>query len=371
MLTRSELERLAGLKSDDGILSVYLKIDPTLGYDRNQAISNFKGAAKHFLRGSDDRAKEIYERERDRILQHLDAWTPKGRCLVIFSSTPAGIWEELNLDIALPTYVLANRTTHTAILGRLLDEYPRMAVVLLDGEHARIYLGEQRQQEAGAEITSDIPGWHDQGGWSQARYQRHIEFHHERHLKKVADQLKDIYYSKPFDRLVLVGVTEAVDELREMLSDPIARRFIGSFGADFKQQTDDEILQKAGELRTEALRREEVELVQKIVNAAQAGGKGVVGIEDTLRMIYEGRTEILARIAGITSEGSVCEECDYASSERFEKCPVCSGPAEQVEDVLGYAVEQAFLKGATINTIMDDASEMLTAHGGLGAVLRY
>lgn len=371
MLSRSELERLAALKSDEGILSVYIRIDPNLGYDRGQVSAAFKGATKRFLRTADDRSRQIFEREKNRVQKHLDNSATKGRALVIFTSEPAGIWEVLNLDVALPTAILANRTTYTAMLTRLLDEYPRMAVALLDGEEARIYLGEQRERTKDAEITSDIPGRHEQGGWAQARYQRHIEFHHARHLKKVADALKDVYYTKPFDRLVLVGVDSAIDELREMLPDPIATRLIGHFGIDFKQHSDDDILQRASELRTDTLRREEVALVQQIADAAGAGGKGLVGLEDTIRAIHDGRVEILARVAGITAQGSACENCEYFSSEPFGKCPVCDGPAEQLEDIAGFAAEQAFLKGAKVNTVLDEAGGMLTARGGLGAILRY
>lgn len=371
MLSRPELERVAALRSDEGILSVYIKVDPQLGYDRGQAASKFKGASKRFQRSADEKAKEIYEREAERVLKYVENWSPSGRGLVIFSSTPSDIWEVFTLDVMLPTSVQANSTTHTSMLSRLLDDYPRMAVVLLDGEDARIYVGEQRQTEQDAEITSDIPGWHDQGGWSQARYQRHIEFHHERHLKKVADELKDLYYSKPFDRLVFVGVDQHVDELLDMLSDPIAKRFIGHFGADFKQQTDDEILQRASELRTDVLRKEEVDLVRRIVDAAESGGRGVSGLEETIQAVYEGRVETLVRVAGVIAEGSTCEHCEYLTAEQFEACPVCGGSAEHLDDVAGFAAEQAFLKGAKINTVMEEAAEMLTARGGLGAVLRY
>ncbi len=37
--------------------------------------------------------------------------------------------------------------------------------------------------------TADVPGRHDQGGWSQARYERHIENIVDRHLREVADAL--------------------------------------------------------------------------------------------------------------------------------------------------------------------------------------
>ncbi|MFQ5471720.1 MAG: VLRF1 family aeRF1-type release factor [Dehalococcoidia bacterium] len=371
MISRPELERLAALESEHGILSVYIKIDPTLGYDRGQAVSKFKGASKRFSRTADPRAREIFDREEDRVRKYVDSWTPRGRTLAIFSSTPSNIWEVVNVGVALPTSIFANRTTQTAMLSRLLDEYPRMAVVLLDGERARIYLGEQRQREQDAAISSEIPGSHAQGGWAQARFQRHVEFHQARHLKKVVEELQRISNAKPFDRMVIVGVDEAVDEFRAMLSDPLARRVIGHFGADFKQESDDDIMKRASQLRTSVLRRAEVEIVDRIVDAAGSGGKGVTGLEDTIRAVQDGRVEILAIVEGEPTAGSLCEDCEYLSSKKFQRCPACEGQAEQLADVVGYAAELAFLRGAHINTVFEDASTKLLEHGGIGAVLRY
>ncbi len=371
MISRPELERLAALESEHGILSVYLKIDPALGYDRGQATSKFKGASKRFFRTANPQAKEIFDREEGRIRKYVDSWAPQGRTLAIFSSTPPDIWEVVNVDVALSTSIFANRTTHTAMLSRLLDEYPRMAVVLLDGERARIYLGEQRERQRGAAISSEIPGSHAQGGWAQARYQRHIEFHQSKHLKKVVDELQKISNSKPFDRIVLVGVDEAVDEFRAILSDPLSRSVIGHFGADFKQESDDEILKRASQLRTDVLRRAETELVDRIVDAAESGGKGSTGLEETIRAVQDGRVEILAMAEGDPSPGSVCEDCEYLSSARFDRCPACEGRAEQLADVAGYAAELAFLRGAHIDTVFEGAGEKLIGHGGIGAILRY
>jgi len=371
MISRPELERLAALESKHGILSVYLKIDPALGYVRGQAASKFKGASKRFFRTAKPQAKEIFDREEGRVRKYVDSWAPQGRTLAIFSSTPSDVWEVVNVDVALPTSIFASRTTHTALLSRLLDEYPRMAVVLLEGERARIYLGEQRERELGAAIRSEIPGSHRQGGWAQARYQRHIEFHQSKHFRKVVDELQQISSLKPFDRLVLVGADEAVSELREMLSDPLSRRVIGHFGADFKQESDDGILKRAGQLRADVLRRAETELVDCIIDATESGGKGSTGLEETIRAVQDGRVEIFVMAESDPSPGSVCEDCEYLSSERFDSCPACEGRAEQLADVAGYAAELAFLRGAHIDTVFAEAGEKLLRHGGIGASLRY
>jgi hypothetical protein len=46
MISHQEIERLANLKSDHGILTAYLRIDPRLRFVRQQAAAQFKGALK-------------------------------------------------------------------------------------------------------------------------------------------------------------------------------------------------------------------------------------------------------------------------------------------------------------------------------------
>src|SRR3990172_9684246 len=41
------LQDLAAYRSDEGILSVYLRVDPKLMYDRRHPLSEFKAALKH------------------------------------------------------------------------------------------------------------------------------------------------------------------------------------------------------------------------------------------------------------------------------------------------------------------------------------
>ena len=43
---------------------------------------------------------------------------------------------------------------------------------LVNRKLARILRGSRERLEEVAYITDDVHGWHDQGGWSQARYQR-------------------------------------------------------------------------------------------------------------------------------------------------------------------------------------------------------
>jgi peptide chain release factor subunit 1 len=371
-ITRQEIERLAQLRAEAGILSASIKIDPRLGYERNQPDQKFKGAYSRFLRTADEVARGVAERERDRVLEFLRGWQPRGRGLVIYSSTPAGIWEVHPLRVMVPTWVSVANTPDTAFLARVLNEYPRMAVVMLDGGDARIYLAEQGSDREVDELDVELPNRHDQGGWSQARYARHVEFHRSAHLREVADRLQDVYYERPFDRLVLVGVDEPVKEFESLLADPIRRRLIGHINVDFKQENDDQIIERVQELNREHERKAEEELVTRIQGFADAGGRGTLGLDDTLMAIVEGRAQEVAIAEGMTQDGSVCLNCDYLSAHKFERCPVCSSSeVEDLPDIVERAIECAHIKGATVNEVFGGGRESLLARGGIGAVLRY
>jgi peptide chain release factor subunit 1 len=372
MLSHEELTRLAALNSEQGVLSAYIKVDPQLMYDRSHPLAQFKGAVKRFTRRANDaRRLATLEREKEKVLRFLEGWEPGGRGLVIFSSQPDEIWEVLSLGVPVPSFVDADTTTNTAILARLLDEFPRFVVALVQRDRARIYVAEQRTVREEAGIASDVPGRHDQGGWAQARFQRHIEFHVLEHLRRVADELEQLYHYRPFNRLAVGGTEEAVNELLKTLPQQLSRRVIGTFAVDFKHETEEAMLERARQVREEDERRSERELVERVVDAAKSGGHGVLGIEETVRAVRDGRVHTLLVAEGVTKEGAACLSCDYFATKEFRRCPVCGGAAEPAYDIVDRAVERAYLAGAHLEIVFGEARRWLLAQGGLAAVLRY
>lgn len=370
-ITRSQVANLAARRAEERILSVYIKVDPVLGYDVGQPEAKFKGALRRFARGAEEVDRVVLEREQDKVLDYLKSWKPHGRGLAIFSSQPAGIWETFELPVLVPSFVAVAQAPQTELLAQLLEDLPRLAVALLDGSSARIYLGEQADWERDATITSEIPGRHDQGGWSQARFQRHIEFHEMQHLKKVARELETLYQDAPFKALVIAGVAEAAAELEELLSKPVLGRLAGRVSADFKQEPDSQILDQALRLVAEADLLAQEELVQRIVDSAEAGGRGAIGLQNTLEAVVEGKVDTLAVAEGVAMEGAACPRCDYFAAEPFQECPVCSATGERIDDIVDYAVERTIRGGGRVKFVSGKAREWLLARGGVGAVLRY
>lgn len=372
MIDHKEIERLGRIRTEEGVVSASVKIDPRLGYERGQPAMKFKGAYARAARVADDGDLAVLEREHDRVLDFLKDYAPRGRGVIIYSSTPDDIWEVYPLDVMVPSLVSVGSSPNTALLAQVMEEYPRMAVVMLDGGEARIYAAEQGSDSEADRESTELPGRHAQGGWAQARFERHVEFHHAMHLKSVVEKLEGMYQERPFDRLVIVGVERAAKEFEALLPEGTRRRLIGRLTADFKQEGDNEILDRARALREEDERASELALVERIRELAGAEGRGTLGIDETLQALTEGRVDTLVVAEGATREGTACLNCDYFAAQRFSQCPACAqSDVEELPDAIEQAIEYAIANGSHVNVVFGGAREMLLSRGGIGALLRY
>ncbi|MGH7826295.1 MAG: Vms1/Ankzf1 family peptidyl-tRNA hydrolase [Candidatus Binatia bacterium] len=372
LISRDEIARLGQLTSDHGIISAYIKIDPKFRHFRTHHLTQFKSAMKLAERRlQSSRWLDALRRESDNVLEFLDRWTPHGRGLVIFSSLPGEIWQQFELEVAVPSFVDIDTTTKTGILTRLVDEYPRLAVVVVQRDAATIYISEQRIVEQAEKLKSIVPGQHRQGGTAQARFERHIEFHASEHLKRIVDEVKALNESRPFRWLVVGGAERSVNELLAALPESIANKNIGTFPVDFKHETEDAILARARALAEQNERKTELQLVQQVLEATEAGDRGATGRVDTLQAVSEERVHTLVVSEGLSINGSACEQCGHFDAKEFDSCPRC-GAESAKRDITDRVLEKAFLTGAHVETIYGEARERLTNEGsGLGALLRY
>src|SRR5438105_1138941 len=68
-----------------------------------------------------------------------------------------------------------------------------------------------------ASLVDDVHGWHDQGGWSQARYQRGIAKEAHDHIKHAADELFKRFKSGAVQRLIIGTPQELRGEIEASL----------------------------------------------------------------------------------------------------------------------------------------------------------
>lgn len=370
MKTTPQLTPLLGFDAGaDLVLSVYLNLTPERQIGRT-AILAFDDLVRKLADGLEATARAALDREAARVRAFLEGG-PRGRGLAVFSSTPAELWQVWSLPVLVAEGAYLGRRPYLRPLLDVLDEYERYAVALVDKEKARLFIVELGEIEEQEQVYDVVPGKHDQGGWSQANYQRHHEAHVYWHLKRVADELALLARRRPFERLVLAGPEEATAELERILPRQLRVRLVGRIPAELFA-SEQEILTRVQEVEREVERSVEERLVTEVIETAAAGGPATHGLGPTLEAVWLGRVHLLLVAEDRRAPGSECLACGRLAAETPPLCPACGGQVRTLEDVVERAMERTLEEGGRIEVVRDAPADRLRALGeGIGAILRY
>jgi peptide chain release factor subunit 1 len=292
------------------------------------------------------------------------------RGLALFSCSGAGLWADVELSQPFRDGVRVGPRPHLLPLEAVLEMAETFCTVLVDRERARIFLSSLGEIEEVSRLLDDVPGQHDQGGWAQARLQRHIEDHVQRHLKHVAETLLRIQRSRPFDHLVLAGPEESVAEFERDLHDYARRRILGRISLPMTASAED-VLERILGLEAELERRREGRAVERLLSEAASGtGRAVTGMEETLVALEANRAELLVVAENLRAAGVRCERCGHRAPGGPDRpCGSCGGPVVEVPDMVEEAVELALRARCRVESVAD--GERLAEVGGVGALLRF
>ena len=103
----------------------------------------------------------------------------------------------------MPDRCVVNHRPYVLPMLRLVDEGKRYCIVVADKARARVFTMYQGEISERTEILDVVPGWHKQGGFAQARFQRHIKDAANKHLKHVADTVFEFYKGEGFGHLAI------------------------------------------------------------------------------------------------------------------------------------------------------------------------
>jgi peptide chain release factor subunit 1 len=371
-LDRRLLRELADWSTDGfPVTSVYLDVDGRryprradyeLRLDHLLQKTETGASGKEQRRSMEADADQVRRFVRDRFERHGT------RGLALFSCSGAGLWEEVTLPQRIRDRVVVAPRPHLLPLEALLESYETFCTVLVDREKARIFLTVGGQIEEVSEILDEVPGWHDQGGWAQARLQRHIKDHVQRHLKNVSEALLRQYKRQRFDHLIVAGPEEVVAELERELHDYVRRTVVARLTLPIVAPATD-VLERTLAIEDELQTRREAEAVARLASEMRsATGRAVAGLDDTLLTLESGRVETLIVAFGLEASGVRCTSCGHLATGG-SRCSVCGGDVEEAPDLIEEAVESALRQRCRVETVQDAPD--LTALGGIGALLRF
>jgi len=371
MLNRDELKEIAMLQGNGGyFVSLYLNVGPGT---KGDYVIHFKNMIKNILEETD---KKILKRVKDDI-EKLEAFVISNKRefrngLAIIASSEKSFWKEYHLAVPVKNRIAVEKTPYIQPLLDILDNYKQYAVILVDKETARLFLVHLGEIEEYGEVhTPDVPGKHKRGGWftlSGNRFERHIDYHVSLHIKDVLKKLEPFLSSLRIERIIAGGSDDAVAKLREMLPKAVVERIIGTFRAEMFANVND-VFEKVKPAINEYESAEKKAVVSELLTAAAKGKNAVVGTENVLSALQEGRVMKLVFVKSFEDSGYACGNCRHLSKQKTPACPYCKGVMEEVNYLIDLAAQKAVEKGAVIEVITD--SKELSDAGGIGALLRF
>src|SRR3954452_5358218 len=195
-ITQARLRALSAVHPQQGrVLSVFLNLDPTqfaTPAARSSAITSVMTAAAHKVEEGDGLSHEERMALRDdvervrEVLAGSDIAHNGTRAVAIYACGPEGLLEVVRLRRPVDNRVVLDRTACVEPL--VMQGTDEMWMVLLTNRRAaRLFFGPGDALEETDRFVDDVHSQHEQGGWSQMRYQRSVEKEVSDHLTNAAE----------------------------------------------------------------------------------------------------------------------------------------------------------------------------------------
>jgi peptide chain release factor subunit 1 len=369
---RDKLRRLAELRLDRPVvLSLYLNLDPSQFATppaRKTAVRSLVDEADRRVRegnglSHEDRMGLRASLERATAFLENDLPSDGAHALALFSSEAANLFEAVKLPRSVPNRVAIGRSPLVGPLARIARR-ERWCVTLVNRRDARIFRGGPDGLREVERIHDDVSGQHDQGGWSQSRYQRGIEKEKDDHLKVTCDALLRHFKRQPFQRLIVGGPREVVTDLEQKLHHYLSERLGGRIEVDVEHSSADQVLDAARPLIEQLEQQREHEAIERL------GERGACGLENVLPPLNERRVELLIldeQFGGVT--GVQCLDCGWLGLEG-DTCPADGSETVQLEDLTEAMIELSVQQSADLLAVHHER-DALEHYGGAAALLRF
>lgn len=382
MTLNDQLEKLAAFGPVPyPVISLYLNTQPgQTGRDQHQTFvrKEFASRSRTYPPSSPDR--DSLEQDLERINRYLETeLQPSANGVAIFACAAGELFETVQLGAPIEEHWLSiSDQPHLYPLARLESQYPRYAAVLADTNNARILVVATGEVVAEREVKGIKTKRSSQGGWSQARFQRHIENFHLQHAKEVVDALERIVQREGIQQIIVAGDEVITPLLREQMPKHLADKIVDHVRIETSAPIDD-VLKTTLAAMKRLNERTDKEKVEAVVGAFRAGGLGVVGPENTFDALVKGQVEELlvaanvramhgtsaSRVLAAANDAGLVTEPVVDTSSAGEAAAIDPQVIRLVDELITKATQT----GARITFIEDES--LLSRYGGVAALLRF
>jgi Bacterial archaeo-eukaryotic release factor family 10 len=346
---RALMRRLAEVESTEApILSIYADVRPEAHGERPAARPQLITVRQRLdsiqaTLDSHTPARDSFDADRARIDGLLEsADVAEGGGMAVFACEATGLWETVEAATAFETQVSAGPTVDLFQLARLLDDSTSAVVAIVDSNTCRLFVTRRGTlvERPGPDEPPDEHRRHDQGGWSQARYQRHIDMQDKRFAKEAAAAIDRLVDRERATHVILAGDERTTPVLEAELPERV-RPLVELVTHLPMRSSADEVREEIVPILAALEESDATAVADRAIAGSRAGDLGVVGIDATMAALENGQVDEL----------------------------VVDETAQIDDDFRSELVRQASLTDARVEVVHEH--DALLRFEGVGATLRY
>lgn len=376
-LSVEDLRELAGFRAENGCaVSLYVDLDPSDSPTPGALESRVNSLLSAAERKLEERRSRLPRAQREALQGDIDritAWFDDGfdrggaRGVAVFAAGLDNFWSTLSLAEPVRDEVKIAGELYLAPLARVVGRSEVLLVAAVGRERGEVFRLRAGQLVEIADESEEVPGRHDQGGWSQGRFERHVDELVERHWRRVGGRLDSCLRKLPGAHVVLVGAEDMRSDFEEVLSTETRGRLVGWATAEAHAdatQLVDSVRPVVDGWRT----AKEGAVLERWREEAGRKGRAATGWEQTLEAASDGRVELLLVQDGVDKPAHQCPACGRAQLTDGS-CPLDGTTMEGHEDGLDLALHQTLVHGGSVHVVRD--RQDLEPVGGVAALLRF
>jgi peptide chain release factor subunit 1 len=258
------------------------------------------------------------------------------------------------------------RQPHLYPLAKISSQYRRYACLIADTHAARIYVFGTGKRLGQEDIVNEKTHRVQMGGWSQARYQRHVDHYRLHHVKEVIETLSKIVKAEGIPQVFISGDEVIIPKIREQLTPELKALVVDEL--KLPMNTPEKTILEAT-LKAAREQDGEEKKIKQLLDQYRSGALGVAGARATLQALDAGQVNELVICA---DPNAVINDLQPDEAEIIASGTPVTDPI--TTDSFNSRIAEALVlrarqTGAEITFI--ENPELLSGLGGTGAFLRY
>jgi peptide chain release factor subunit 1 len=366
-LTASGIKALVSRPPTDApVTSVYLNTDGARFPRAADYEARLEALLKGALDGGGDRRSAV-EADAEAIRRWVaDEFNRDGvKGLGLFASG-GELFDRIHTAEPFRNVARVSDTPYVVPLQAMLGRHMHIGLALIERDSARLFRYRLGRMVEYHQIDSDVPGQHDSGGWSQARFARSIDNAVMHHFKDAAEEFRQVHADDPFDALVLAGPTAEVEQFSKTLHPYLEAVVWGDPVSLSSTPSKEDLLSVLAGVEQARVSARRQELLDRLAAGDGQAERVARGLRHVLEACNERRVDTLFVVEGAGQpgyrSGTGMLTLHRADAQAF------GGPVEEVDDLIDEVIDQCVRSRARVELFRD--ATRLDGHP-VAALLRF